>query len=127
MDNRWKVILAFAAGAIFSEISADPTDYLFLRRIAQGTMSATEGWLYWYMLTASFYVVVFVAAYILSRSAIIKPEHFVYVLIFLLAWGTIQSYNVLTQQVSTAEAAIMISIPFAVSLGILIGLKEEVD
>jgi hypothetical protein len=126
MDRKWTIILAFLAGTIFAEIAADPTDYLFFQRAGEAGFSPSEAIGFWYFLTSGFYTALFVAAYIISRMRIIKPEHFIYAMMALVGWGAWQTYRALSANVPSDQILIMLALPVVVSFGLLLGLRRQV-
>ncbi len=119
-------MLAFIAGTIFAEMAADPTDYIFFQLRQQ--LTAEQGVLAWYFLTAGFYTAVFIAAYALASARIVTAESFVYVMMALVAFGAYMSWRVLTSEgVQPEFLAIALGIPFMVAMGILWRLRRAVE
>ncbi|MEM4301543.1 MAG: hypothetical protein QXD61_06140 [Candidatus Caldarchaeum sp.] len=126
MRRAWKILLAFIGGTVFAELGSDPTDYIFFQ--LRDRLTSEQAAAMWYFLTASFYAVLFIAAYLLARTRVIKPHHMVYVMAGLTVFGFALSWRVLsTEGVAADRLVFILGIPLVVSLAILKGLKEEVD
>ncbi|MEM2066739.1 MAG: hypothetical protein QXH59_09675 [Candidatus Caldarchaeum sp.] len=125
MERGWKIVLAFIAGAIWGELSSDPTDAIFFRNFSQ--LSGEQALFYWYFLTASFYLVLFIAAYIVAKTGIVSPENFVYVMMALVVGGFFLTWETMNRQVDARVLIVTLGIPLTVSLGLLTGLRSEVD
>jgi len=124
MRRGWKVVLAFLLGAVFAELSADFTDWVFFTFYRDVTPESAP--LVWYYLTAVWYAVLFSIAYAVSRLGVVRPENFVDVLMVLAVVGGYLSWSTLSRDLPASYLAIVLGIPVAVSFGILLGLRREV-
>ena len=125
MRRGWKTVLTFISGMVFGELSSDFTDFIYFTYYKD--VSAETAPLVWYWLTASWYMVLFAVAYVIARLGIVRPEHFVYFMMFLAALGGYLSWRALSSSASPAYLLFVLGIPTAVSLGILWGLKRRVE
>ncbi|MEM1949379.1 MAG: hypothetical protein QXY50_02805 [Candidatus Caldarchaeum sp.] len=126
MNRRWKILLAFIAGTVFAEMAADPTDYLFFQ--LREKMTAEQSVAAWYFLTAGFYTALFIAAYIIARARLMTAENFLYAMVALTVVGVYLSWRVLTQEnIPQTSLALLLGVPTAASLGLLYGLRKQMD
>jgi len=126
MERRWKLVLAFIGGTVFAELAADPTDYLFFQLRQQ--LTAEQGVLVWYFLTAGFYTALFIAAYAVASARIVTPETFIYVMMALVAFGGYMSWRILASQgVHPEFLAIVLGIPLIVAMGMLWRLRQALE
>lgn len=124
MRRGWRILLAFIGGTIFAEISVDPTDYLFFQ--LKDRLTAEQSAAMWYFLAAAFYSALFLAAYLVARTGVLKPEHIVYIMAGLIIFGAVLSWRTLSAQGASAENLVLIlGIPLITSLAILKGLRKE--
>lgn len=93
----WGYLLAFLAGAVFSEITADPlSDLIFFWRESTGIpMNPTEQIIYWYYIPALMYFILFFTTFMFYATGKVKANVFKWVIIFFAGISMIFSLRML--------------------------------
>jgi hypothetical protein len=92
----WLFILAFLAGAVFAELTADPiSDLLFFKRSSQGALTPNEQVVYWYYVPAAVYLALLVLALFLSRGRTMQAKSFAFLIIGFAGFSLIFSWQTL--------------------------------
>jgi len=125
VSRKWKLVLTFLLGCAFGELAADFTDWIYFEYYNK--LTAEEAALVWYWMTALWYFFLFGVAYALARARIVRPEHFVYAMMFITVVGGVLSWEALSSQAPPAFLLFTLGVPVMVSLGLLWGLKRQVD
>jgi hypothetical protein len=125
MSRKWYIVLTFILGMAFGELSSDFTDWIYFTHFKDITFETAP--IYWYFLTASWYAILFFIAYFISKTGIITPESFIYFMMFLAILGAYLSWNALSKGASPLYLFFVLGIPTMVSLGILEGVRRQVD
>jgi len=125
VNRKWKLVLTFIAGCVFGELSSDFTDWIYFTYYRSVTAETAP--IVWYWLTASWYIVLFLIAYLVAKTRLVTAESFVYFMMFMAVLGGYLSWNALAQQDPWPYLMFVLGIPTMVSLGLLWGLKRSVD
>ena len=117
----YALLITFLAGCIWGEITADPiSDWLFFKRASQGSIEGPEAVFYWYYLPALVYGGLLVLTILCYKFKIMGAQALSYFIVFLAAWGTINSVKTLG---GGSQVALMLLVPFGLLAVFLFGYR----
>lgn len=124
LSHRWQIVLAFLLGGAVSSLAQDPSDFAFFWAQSHGLTSPTDQTVFWYWVPFLLYIMFFVIGFVLARARLVSAVFMVYFLMVIFVLSAV--YSLTLPQVSSNVYVASVIIGTVVSVGILVGLRNEV-
>jgi hypothetical protein len=125
LSHSWQIVLAFFLGGAVSSIAQDPSDTLFFWAASHNQLSTpTQQSLYWYWVPFLLYISLFFFGYAIAKIFHVKASFLLYFYAALVILSTFISLSLPENSSSIYVASVVLGT--LVSLGIILGLKEQI-